>query len=142
MMANDICVSIANDLQATDINTLTNFPYETVIDLRSAGVGSARPMSEKVVKRLGNFFVDFRQMPCDLEKEEAEKAFLETAVKRGGHILVLTSQADSVRHCCDACNIPTRVLHSYQPTLSLIENMKMPLHLTAPVQDFERATAF
>lgn len=120
-MTNIMRVTIAKDLFVEDVSCVTDFPYGAVIDLRSDVHLRARPVNERLVKRLRNFFVQFSQIPTDVSAEPAvAEDVLSHVVRHEGEVLLLTDQIVEFRTLCDRNNVETRILNSTAARLSVV----------------------
>lgn len=119
-MTQPYCISIMQDLDVTNIEGTSAFPYNCVVDLRTSNAGGAVAISERVVKRLGNYFIDFKQHPCELAKKSASDV-VSDIVSNDGHVLVLTHQVAALRQACDDAQILTRILPSRLPELDVVK---------------------
>ncbi|MBA4782994.1 MAG: hypothetical protein H2045_07215 [Rhizobiales bacterium] len=120
-MTNTMRVTIAKDLFVEDVSCVTDFPYGAVIDLRSDAHLCARPVNERLVKRLRNFFVQFSQIPTDVSAVPAVmEDVLSHVAHHDGEVLVLTDQIVEFRTLCDRNNVETRIFNSTAARLSVV----------------------
>lgn len=119
-MTNTARVTIAKDLTVDDVSGLSDFPFNAVIDLRRDERFGARPVNERLVKRLGNFFVDFNQIPVDVTIEAFTEELLAHVVRHDGDLLVLTDQIAEFRTLCDRNHLESHVFNAASSRRSVV----------------------
>ncbi|MEM8796505.1 MAG: hypothetical protein AAGE61_13130 [Pseudomonadota bacterium] len=124
-MTTHLGVSVARDLDVSDIASLTGFSYDAVLDLRFENNGAARPMCERTLTQMRRYFVDYTQMPTNFDAmdEKRSEAILAKLGILGGDVLVLTDQMNDLVHFCDAHYIFHRAAKYSRPRLAVIGGM-------------------
>jgi hypothetical protein len=101
-------VTLATDLKLEALSRAGDFPFVHVIDTRTGKNGKAHLISELVYRRLKNFFVDFDQIPVELDAvtSRQENDLVRCMTEPAGQILVLTNDTTAILALCNDCNIP------------------------------------
>lgn len=117
-MQHDFGVTIVSDLATSDVRGADVFPHTHVIDLRYNPNACARPCDETTWKRMRSYFVEYDQMPVNLQNPSSrqENALLRQITEQGGNVLIVTEQVVAMAHFCQDFDIP----HS-SPELAVFE---------------------
>lgn len=101
-------VTIQSSLEARAIQGFERFPHTQIIDLRHSQCGSARPFEEEIFKRLRNYFVDYEQVPTNLEQPtpRQENQLFRMITEQSGNILIVTEQVAAMARFCRDVDIP------------------------------------
>ena len=101
-------VTIARNVELSEILTDGSFDHQHVVDLRRCEQGCARPVEEEVLKRLRNHFISYDQVRMDMQDVgPCEEVHLcEMIQEYEGNILLLTDDVTQVAHLCGIYNIP------------------------------------
>lgn len=121
-------VTIQSRLETHDIQGFARFPHAQIIDLRYRDCGSARPFEEAVFKRLRSYFIDYEQVPTNLEQPTArqENRLFRMITEQSGNLLIVTEQVAAMARFCRDVDIPyfSRELAVVETTLG-----DMPIQL-------------
>ncbi len=101
-------VTITSNLGVRDIQGSARFPHIQIIDLRYRHCGGARPFEEEVFKRLRSYFVEYEQVPTNLEQPtpRQENQLFRMMTEQSGNILVVTEQVAALARFCRDVDIP------------------------------------
>lgn len=101
-------VTIARNVELSEILTNGSFNHQHVVDLRRCEEGRARPVEEEVLKCLRNHFVSYDQVQMDMtDVGPCEEVHLcEMIQEYEGNMLLITDDVPQVAHLCGIYNIP------------------------------------
>ena len=101
-------VTVSRTLDLDEIISGEGFNFNHVVDLRCGDELQARPIEERVMKKLRNYFIEYEQMPMTNGKSGPceEVRLCEDLNEMGGSILVVTDDIPYVASLCNLYDIP------------------------------------
>ncbi len=101
-------VTVSRTLDLDEITSNGDFDFNHVVDLRCGEELQARPIEERVMKKLRNYFIEYEQMPMANGKSGPceEVRLCEDLNEMGGTILVVTDDIPYVASLCNLYEIP------------------------------------
>lgn len=102
-------ITITNELDLQSMQRASDMPYISVLDLRVADQGHARPVEEEVLKRLRNLQVSYIQLPLDMASPHGwqKNSLLRQIGANLARMMIITDQPEAVSKFCRSINVPS-----------------------------------